>query len=186
MTFVSCMACVSRVSCMACIARQTSFFLFPILIIPVLDMESPQRDPLPPTLPTTIQAGPDSTHAETDYLLLILRMDAIQISPRIAPDAPSYHLQTSPIPAGPGIAQGSTSRKALSGRTGHRIRPYYAPQSSTALRHIDMGHITPSMPYYDPPSENQKDSKMSHPLYTILPHFAIFVLKFYFDPNFTH
>ena len=46
-------------------------------------MESPQRDPRPPTLPTTIQVGPDATHDETDYHLMILRMDAIQISPEL-------------------------------------------------------------------------------------------------------
>ena len=68
---------------MACVARQTTFFLFPILIIPVLDMESPQRDPRPPTLPTTIHAGPDSMHAETDYHLPILRMDTLLISPEL-------------------------------------------------------------------------------------------------------
>ena len=66
---------MTRIARVACIARQTTFFLFPILIIPVLDMESPQRDPRPPTLPTTIQAGPDATHAETDYHLPILRPD---------------------------------------------------------------------------------------------------------------
>ena len=78
-------ACVllACVSCMVRVARQTTFFLFPILIIPVLDMESPQRDPRPPTLPTTIQEGPDSMHAETDYHLLILRPDALQISPEL-------------------------------------------------------------------------------------------------------
>ena len=74
------MACVY---CMACVARQTTFFLFPILIIPVLDMESPQRDPRPPTLPTTIQAGPDATHYGPAYHLPILRPDAIQISPEL-------------------------------------------------------------------------------------------------------
>lgn len=36
------------VSCMVRIARQTTFFLFPILIIPVLGMESSRRDPRPP------------------------------------------------------------------------------------------------------------------------------------------
>lgn len=46
-------------------------------------MESPQRDPRPPTLSTTIQVGPDATHDETDYHLMILRMDAIQISPEL-------------------------------------------------------------------------------------------------------
>ena len=68
---------------MACVARQTTFFLFPILIIPVLGMESPQRDPRPPTLPTTIQVGPDATHDESAYHILISRMDAIQISPEL-------------------------------------------------------------------------------------------------------
>ena len=74
------MACVY---CMACVARQTTFFLFPILIIPVLDMESPQRDPRPPTLPTTIQAGPDATHYGPAYHLPILRMYALLISPEL-------------------------------------------------------------------------------------------------------
>ena len=100
------MACVARVDYAtheARIARQTTFFLFPILIIPVLDMESPQRDPRPPTLPTTIQAGPDSTHDELAYHLLILRMDAIQISSRISLDASSYPILASPIHAGPDI-----------------------------------------------------------------------------------
>ena len=46
-------------------------------------MESPQRDPRPPTLPTTIHAGPDSMHAETDYHLPILRMDTLLISPEL-------------------------------------------------------------------------------------------------------
>lgn len=78
-------ACVllACVSCMVRVARQTTFFLFPILIIPVLDMESPRRDPRPPTLPTTIHAGPDSTHDESAYHILISRMDAIPISPEL-------------------------------------------------------------------------------------------------------
>ena len=46
-------------------------------------MESPQRDPRPPTLPTTIQEGPDSMHAETDYHLPILRMGTLLISPEL-------------------------------------------------------------------------------------------------------
>ena len=65
------------------VARQTIFFLFPILIIPVLDMESPQRDPRPPTLPTTIQACPEATSEEPAYNLLILRRDDIKISPEL-------------------------------------------------------------------------------------------------------
>ena len=46
-------------------------------------MESPQRDPRPPTLPTTIQEGPDSMHDDADYHLLTLRLYAIQISPEL-------------------------------------------------------------------------------------------------------
>ena len=78
-------ACVllACVSCMVRVARQTTFFLFPILIIPVLDMESPQRDPRPPTLPTTIQEGPDATHDESAYPLLILCLDALKMSPEL-------------------------------------------------------------------------------------------------------
>ena len=168
-------------------ARQTTVFLFPILIIPVLGMESPQRDPRPlPTLPTTSQAGPGSTHYEPAYHLPILRMDAIQISPRIALYAPSYPIPAPPIHSGHDIAHGCLFRKALSGRTWHHIMPYYATQSRTVLPHRDTDRITPSMPYHDPHSENQKDSKMPHPLYGQLPHFAIFVRKFYFGPYFTH
>lgn len=46
-------------------------------------MESPQRDPRPPTLPTTIQAGPDATHDEPAYHLPILRLDALKMSPEL-------------------------------------------------------------------------------------------------------
>ena len=149
-------------------------------------MESPQRDPRPPTLPTTIQSGPDATHAETDYHLLILRKDTFQIPLIIVLDAPSYNLQISPIHAGPDTEQGCASGKALSGCTWHHIRTDYEPHSRTVLHHIDMRHITLHMPYHDPQSENQKDSKMSHLLYTKLPHFALFVRKFYFGHYFTH
>ena len=149
-------------------------------------MESPQRDPWHPTLPTTIREGPDATHDETDYHLLIFRLYYIKISPRIALYAPSYHLQTSHIHACPGILQVWPFGKALSGRTWHHIRPYYATQRRTVLRHRDTDRITSSMLYHDQQSENQKDSKMSHHLYTQLHHFAMFVRKFYFGPNFTH
>ena len=96
-------------------------------------MESPQRDPRPPTLPTTIQSGPDATHAETDYHLLILRKDTFQISLIIVLDAPSYNLQISPIHAGPDTEHGCASGKALSGRTWHHIRTDYEPHSRTVL-----------------------------------------------------
>ena len=151
------------VSCMVRIARQTTFFLFPILIIPVLDMESPQRDPLPPyptlyppTLPTTIHAGPDPTHDESAYHILILHVDDIPISHRIALYASSYHLQTSPIPAGPNTEQGCASGKSLSGRTCRSIRPAHATQSRTVLHHRDTDRITSSMPYHDPQSKKAK------------------------------
>ena len=140
------------VSCMVRIARQTTFFLFPILIIPVLGMESPQRDPRPPTLPTTIQAGPDATHDESAYPLLILRPDAIQISPelRILTSPDITHTCWSWHHAGIAI------RKALSGRNCHHIRPAYSTHSRTVLCHIDMGRITPYMPYHYIPSEKSK------------------------------
>lgn len=163
------------VSCMVRIARQTTFFLFPILIIPVLGMESPRRDPRPPTLPTTIHAGPDSTHDESAYHIPISRMDAIPISPELPrmrhPTISRHHPYT------PFLASFWNS---------HSGRPNYAPHRRTVLHHIDMRHITLHMPYNDPQSENQKDSKMSHLLYTKLPHFALFVRKFYFGHYFTH
>lgn len=134
------------------VARQTSFLLFPILIIPVLGMESPQRVPRPPpTLPTT-QAGPDSTHDELAYHLPILRMYAIQISPELR------HMRHPTL---------------------YQHHPYMPALTSYMDAH-------PGMPYHDPLSEKHKDSKMSHPLYTQLHHFAVFVSKFYFRPNFTH
>ena len=177
---------VACVSCMNRIARQTTFFLFPILIIPVLDMESPQRDPRPPH-PTYHHPVRSWRHACRDRLPSpdIAQGHFPDIT-RIALDAPSYPILASPIHAGPDIAQGCPSRKALSGRTWHHIRPDYAPHRRTVLHHIDMRHITPFMPYHDPQSENQKDSKMSHPLYTQLPNFALFVSKFYFCTDFTH
>ena len=141
---------------MAHVARQTTFFLFPILIIPVLDMESPQRDPWHPTLPTTIHAGPDSTHDEPAYHLMILRMNTLLISPIISPYASSYHLQTSPIHAGPDTEQVCPYRMALSGRTCRSIRPAHATQSRTVLHHRDTYRITSSMPYHEPQRKKAK------------------------------
>ena len=69
---------------MAHVARQTTFFLFPhINNSRPRHGESSKGPKTPPTLPTTIQAGPDSTHDDADYHLLILRSDAIQISPEL-------------------------------------------------------------------------------------------------------
>lgn len=134
---------------MAHVARQTTFFLFPILIIPVLGMESPQRDPRPPTLPTTIQVGPDATHDETDYHLMILRMDAIQISPELLclrhPTLYRHH----PYMPAMTSCKGCPFRKALSVRTWHHIRPNYAPHRRIVLHNIDMDNITLHMPYHD-------------------------------------
>ena len=132
------MACVY---CMARVARQTTFFLFPILIIPVLDMESPQRDPRPPTLPTTIQAGPDATHYEPAYHLPILRMYALLISPELR------------ILRHPTISRHHPSMLVL---TLSSIRPAHATQSMTVLHHRDTDRITSSMPYHDPQRKKAK------------------------------
>ena len=151
-------ACVllACVSCMVRVARQTTFFLFPILIIPVLDMESPQRDPRPPH-PTHHHPGRSWLHACRDRLPSpdIAHGHSPDI-PRIALPTPSYHIWTSPIPADPDTEQGCASGKALSVRTGHRIRPDYEQHSRTVLCHIDIGRITPSMPYNYLPSEKTK------------------------------
>ena len=104
----------------------------------------------------------------------------------IALKASSYPILASPIHAGPDIMHGRSSRNALSDRTWHNIRPDYATQSRTVPHHRDTDRITPYMPDYDQQSEKQKDSKMPHLLYTKLPHFALFVSKFYFGPYFTH
>ena len=177
------MACVS---CMPRIARQTTFFLFPILIIPVLDMESPQRDPRPPTLPTTIQAGPDATHYGPAYHLPILRMYALLISPElrilrhptISRHHPSMLVLTLSRYAHTGWPYLAVLVAVLCPRTRHRAGQYCTTYILAVSRHIC--HITTFR------SKNQKDSKMSHPLYTILPYFSIFVRKFDFDTNFTH
>ena len=87
-------------------------------------MESPQRDPRPPTLPTT-QAGPDATHDETDYHLLILRLDAIQISPELR------------FMRHPTISRHHPSMLVLTScRDAHPGRPYLA------VHGIELGQIT--------------------------------------------
>ena len=114
------------------IACQTTFFLFPILIIPVLDMESPQRDPRPPTLPTTIQAGPDATHYGPAYHLPILRMDALLISPEllllrhptISIHHPSLFVLTSCWNSHPGRPYLAVLGITLCTITSHREGPY--------------------------------------------------------------
>ena len=144
MTCVSCMARVDYVTHEARIARQTTFFLFPILIIPVLGMESPQRDPRPPTLPTIIQAGPDSTHDETDYNLLILLPDAIQISPELPkmrhPTISWHHppmlVLTSLWDAHPGMTYLAVLGEALGPITRDRAGQYFTTEIRTVSRYI--------------------------------------------------
>ena len=174
------------VSCMVRIARQTTFFLFPILIIPVLDMESPQRDPRPPTLPTTIQAGPDATHYGPAYHLPILRMYALLISPElrilrhptISRHHPSMLVLTLSRYAHTGCPYLAVLVAVLGPHTRHRAGQYCTTEIRTVSRHL--------CPITTRREKRQKDSKMSHPLYTKLPHFALFVRKFYFGPYFTH
>ena len=149
-------------------------------------MESPQRDPRPPTLPTTIQAGPDATHYGPSYHLLILRPDAIQISPElrfmrhptISRHHPSLPFLTSCRYAHPGIPYLAVLGAVLGPITLHIAGPYCTTEIRTVSRHL--------CPITTCRVKNQKDSKMSHPLYTKSPHFALFVRKFYFDPYFTH
>ena len=167
------------------IACQTTFFLFPILIIPVLGMESPQRDPRPPTLPTT-RAGPDATHDEPAYHLPILRMDALLISPElrfmrhptISRHHPSMLVLTLSRYAHTGWPYLAVLVAVLGPHTRHRAGQYCTTEIRTVSRHL--------CPITTRREKRQKDSKMSHPLYTKLPHFALFVRKFYFGPYFTH
>ena len=171
---------------MACVARQTTFFLFPILIIPVLDMESPQRDPRPPTLPTTIQAGPDATHDESAYPLLILRPDAIQISPELRfmrhPTISRHHPYLLFLILSRDAHLGRPYLAALGTTLGPITSNIAGQYCTTEIRTVSR-HLCPITTRRE---KRQKDSKMSHPLYTKLPHFALFVRKFYFGPYFTH
>ena len=118
-------------------------------------MESPQRDQRPPTLPTTIQAGPDATHDEPAYHLPILRMYALLISPELRllrhPTISRHH---------PSMLVLTLSRYA---RTGWpylavlvSIRPAHATQSRTVLHRRDTDRITSSMPYHDPQRKKAK------------------------------
>ena len=95
-------------------------------------MESPQRDPRPPTPPTTIQEGPDATHDESAYHLPILRVDAIQIStelrfmrhPTISRHHPSMPFLTSCRDAHPGIPYLAVLGAVLGPITLHIAGPY--------------------------------------------------------------
>ena len=120
------------------------------------------------------------------YHLPILRMYALLISPELRilrhPTISRHH---------PSMLVLTLSRYAHLGRpylsvqvivlgpiTSNIAGQYCATEIRTVSRHLC--HITTRR------AKNQKDSKMSHPLYTKLPHFAVFVHKFYFGPNFTH
>ena len=97
-------------------------------------MESPQRDPSPPALPATIQACPDTTHGEPAYHLLILRLDAIQIStelhfmrhPTISRHHPSMLVLTSCQNSHPGRPYLAVLGIALGLITRHRAGLYCA------------------------------------------------------------
>ena len=149
-------------------------------------MESPQRDPRPPTLPPTIQAGPDATHDESAYPLLILRPDAIQISPElrilrhptISRHHPSMLVLTLSRYAHTGCPYLAVLVAVLGPHTRHRAGQYCTTEIRAVSRHL--------CPITTRREKRQKDSKMSHPLYTKLPHFALFVRKFYFGHYFTH
>ena len=130
------------------VARQTTFFLLPILIIPVLGMESPQRDPRPPP-PYHHHPGRSWLHTRR------ARLPYPDIAYVCHPD----------------ISQNCAICAIL---------PY------TGITHTCWPWHHTGMPYHDPLSEKHKDSKMPHPLYGQLTHFALFVRKFYFGPSFTH
>ena len=151
------------------VARQTSFFPFPHINNSRTRYGESSKGPKTHH-PTHHQPGRSWLYT------LRARLSYTDIAHGHSPDIPiialkasSYPILASPIHAGPDIMQGCPPRKALSGRTWHNIRPDYATQSRTVLHHRDTDRITPSMPYHDPHSENQKDSKMSHPLYGQLP-----------------
>lgn len=157
------------------VARQTTFFLFPILIIPVLDMESPQRDPRPPTLPTTIHAGPDSTHGEPAYHILISRMYAIQISPELRhmrhltlyQHHPYMPALTSYRDAHPGRSYLAVLGTALCPITRRREGPY----CDTEIRTISH-HLCPITTYREKTKKIAKCHILYTPNYTILPYLS--------------
>ena len=189
---MDCITYTARISCVDYDTYSTCSASNDRLSFPHINNSRPRhgessKGPKTPPHPTHHQPGRSWLHT------LRARLPSTDIAHGHSPDIPiialnasSYPILASPIHAGPDIMPGCPSRKALSGRTWHNIRPDYATQSRTVLHHRDTDRITPSMPYHDPHSENQKDSKMSHPLYGQLTHFAIFVRKFYFGPSFTH
>ena len=108
-------------------------------------MESPQRDPRPPpTLPTTIQAGPDATHYGPAYHLPILRMYALLISPElrfmrhptISRHHPSMPFLTSCRDAHPGIPYLAVLGAVLGPITLHRAGQYCTTEIRTVSRHL--------------------------------------------------
>ena len=115
-------------------ARQTTVFLFPILIIPVLGMESPQRDPRPlPTLPTTSQAGPGSTHYEPSYHIPILPR---RRHPTLSWHHPYMLALTSCRDAHPGRPYLAVLGTTLGPITRHRAGQYCTTEIRTVSRHL--------------------------------------------------
>ena len=85
---VTCIAYTERVSCVDYAAHAACSASNVLLSFPHINNSRPRhgessKGPMTPTLPTTIQAGPDATHDETDYHLLIFRMDTLLISPEL-------------------------------------------------------------------------------------------------------
>ena len=188
------MSCVTfityteRVSCVDYAEYSTCSASNDLLSFPHINNSRPRygessKGPKTPHHTATIQAGPDSTHEEPDYYLPILRMYAIQISPELRymhhPTLYQHHPYMLALTSCIGAVQECP------------IWPYLALHYAL-LRDTEQDSTSPHRygPYHaiyalSRPAE-QKDSKMSHPLYTKLPHFSIFVRKFYFRPNFTH
>ena len=154
MARVDCIDCITytaRIYCVYYAAYSTCSASNDLLSFPHINNSRPRygessKGPLTPR-PTHHHPGRSWRHTWRVCL------PSPDIAPRCHPDIPriafyasSYHIQTSPIPAGPDTEQGCASLRALSVRTGHRIRPNYATQRSTVLRHIDILQITQSMP----------------------------------------
>ena len=120
LTYTARISCVDYATHGACSASNV------LLSFPHINNSRPRygessKGPKTPTLPTTIQAVPDSTHDEPDYHLLILRMCTFLISPRIALYAP------------PTISRHHPSMLVLTSyQNSHPGRPYLAVLS-TAL-----------------------------------------------------
>ena len=178
---VSCMDCAYMSACSA----SNDLLSFPHINNSRTRYGESSKGPKTPHPTPTIQACPESTSEEPAYNPMILRMDAIQISQEL-----SCMLH-------PTISRHHPSMLVLTSCwNSHQGRPYLAVLSITLgliTLHIAVLYCATDMwtislhlcPITTFRAKNQKDSKMPHTLYTQLPHFAIFVSKFYFDTNFT-